>query len=385
MSLLKYNDFLLESYVINHEEASKKALLVACADIAGASIEEKESLTYFINEGYVNELFELASDINESSFAERFKELAANAKEKIKEKGKDYADKLGDKTKAALKFGGNLLAPLKLVLGKIKQIILKAWEIAKQHTKQAVEKAKEKIKEKIKPLLQDSDKRKKITEELKNLQAMASSSVKWLGGGFIDAIEKSGEKAATTDEAETYLKAFESAFYYSAAETLYEGYTLESVLEELAIFEGDHSHAKGGIHIPFISSVLSKLAHTPPFSAFHKIEDAVAAKTEKGLNAFSAFMTKVASAPGPFEFPVIAGLVGIAAGYLAESQFKKGLLDLQSVAEKSLGIAIPGFGIIIKVLKYGGLALVIHGVINEIVGGEGKEKEEEKEEKEETK
>jgi hypothetical protein len=380
MSLLTYNDFLLEGYSVHHEQESKKALLIACADVAGASIEEKESLSYFINEGYVNELFDLASDINESSFAEKFKQLAINAKEKIKEKGKDYVKKLGDKTQAALKFGGNLLAPLKMVLGKIKEVIKKAWDIAKDQTKAAVEKAKEKIREKIKPLLQDSDKRKRIIEELKNLQAMASSSVKWLGGGFIDAIEKSGEKAAITEESEDYFKAFESAFYYAAAETLYEGYTLESVLEELALFEEEHGKAKGGIHIPFISSVLSKLAHTPPFSAFHKIEDAVAAKAEKGLNAFSVFMTKVASAPGPFEFPVIAGLVGIAAGYLAETQFKKGLLDLQSVAEKSLGIVIPGFGIIIKVLKYGGLALVIHGVINEIVGGEGKEDKEEKKE-----
>ena len=370
--MLNYTDFLIETYDVQHDAKSKEAFLMACAVKGGASLEESESLQFFINEGFIDTLFETCLTLNEESFADKFKALADAAKEKIKEKGKDYIDKLGVKSQAALKFGGQILGPLKNVLGKVKEILLKVWNLATDAARSSVEKAKEKIKEKIKPYLKDSDKRKKITEEAKNLAAMGSAVAKWATGDFIGELAKGGQKAATTEESYDYFIAFESAFYYAAAETLNEGYTIDEKLIECELFESGHAEAKGGLHIPFISSIMSKLAHMPPFSVFHKIEAKVAEAADTGLERMSILATKIAGAPGPFKFPVVAGLVGIAAGYLAETAFKSGIISLQDLAAKGLGFAIPGFGIAIKFMKYGGLALAVHGVINELVGGEGK-------------
>ena len=375
--MLNYTEFIIETYDVKHTAKSKEVFLLACAEKGGASLEETESLQFFISEGLIDTLFETCLSINEESFADKFKALATAAQEKIKEKGKDYADKLGAKSQAALKFGGKLMAPLKSVLGKVKEVLLKGWNMAKDAARASVEKAKEKIKEKIQPYLKDSDKRKKITEEAKNLAAMGGAVATWATGDFVGELAKGGEKAATTEE--SYHQAFESAFYYAAAETLKENYTIDEILSECELFESDHAEAKGGLQIPFISSIMSKLAHMPPFSVFHKIEAKVASAAETGLERMSILATKIASAPGPFKFPVVAGLVGIAAGYLAESTFKKGVMDLQGLAEKGLGFAIPGFGMAIKFMKYGGLALAVYGVINELVGGDEK-KEEPKEE-----
>jgi hypothetical protein len=375
--MLNYTEFIIETYDVRHTAKSKEVFLLACAEKGGASLEESESLQFFINEGLIDTLFETCLSINEESFADKFKALAAAAQEKIKEKGKDYADKLGAKSQAALKFGGKLMAPLKSVLGKVKEVLLKAWNLAKDTARASVEKAKEKIKAKIQPYLKDSDKRKKITEEGKNLAAMGGAVAKWATGDFVGELVKGGEKAATTEE--SYIQAFESSFYYAVAETLKENYSIDDILSECELFESDHAEAKGGLQIPFISSIMSKLAHMPPFSVFHKIEAKVASAAETGLERMSILATKIASAPGPFKFPVVAGLVGIAAGYLAESTFKKGVMDLQGLAEKGLGFAIPGFGMAIKFMKYGGLALAVYGVINELVGGDEK-KEEPKEE-----
>ena len=375
--MLNYAEFIIETYDVRHTAKSKEVFLLACAEKGGASLEETESLQFFINEGLIDTLFETCLSINEESFADKFKALAAAAQEKIKEKGKDYADKLGAKSQAALKFGGKLMAPLKSVLGKVKEVLLKVWNLAKDTARASVEKAKEKIKAKIQPYLKDSDKRKKITEEGKNLAAMGGAVAKWATGDFVGELAKGGEKAATTEE--SYMQAFESSFYYAAAETLKENYSIDDILSECELFESDHAEAKGGLQIPFISSIMSKLAHMPPFSVFHKIEAKVASAAETGLERMSILATKIASAPGPFKFPVVAGLVGIAAGYLAESTFKKGVMDLQGLAEKGLGFAIPGFGMAIKFMKYGGLALAVYGVINELVGGDEK-KEEPKEE-----
>jgi hypothetical protein len=383
--MLNYTDFLIETYDVQHNAKSKEAFLMACAVKGGASLEESESLMFFINEGFVNDLFETCLSVNEESFAEKFKALAAAAKEKIKEKGKEYADKLGAKSQAALKFGGQILSPLKAVLGKIKEILAKAWEMTKDAARSSVEKAKEKIKEKIKPYLKDSDKRKKISEEIKNLSAMGTAVATWASGGFPSTLAKASQTAATTEESYDYLAAFESAFYYAAAETLNENYTIDEILAECKLFESEHGEAKGGLQIPFISSIMNKLAHMPPFSVFHKIEAKVSKAADTGLERMSILATKIAGAPGPFKFPVVAGIVGIAAGYLAETTFKSGIISLQDLAAKGLGFAIPGFGMAIKFMKYGGLALAIYGVLNELVGGEGKDKKEETEPKEETK
>ena len=85
MGILNYIEFLIETYDIDHSSKSKEVFLLACAQKAGASVEESASLSFFINEGYEKELFEIASEINEESFAEKFKNLAVIAKEKIKE------------------------------------------------------------------------------------------------------------------------------------------------------------------------------------------------------------------------------------------------------------------------------------------------------------
>jgi hypothetical protein len=371
--MLNYTNFLIETYDVQHNAKSKEAFLMACAVKGGASLEESESLLFFINEGFIDDLFETCLSLNEESFADKFKALADAAKEKIKEKGKEYADKLGAKSQAALKFGGQILGPLKNVLGKVKEILLKAWNLAKDAARASVEKAKEKIKEKIKPYIKDSDKRKKISEEAKNLAAMGSAVAKWATGDFVGELAKGGQKAATTEESYDYFAAFESSFYYAAAETLNENYTIDEILAECELFESEHAEAKGGLNIPFISSIMNKLAHMPPFSVFHKIEAKVADAADTGLERMSILATKIAGAPGPFKFPVVAGLVGIAAGYLAETTFKTGVISLQDLAAKGLGFAIPGFGMAIKFMKYGGLALAVYGVINELVGGEGKE------------
>ena len=374
MTLLGYHDFLLESYADTNIEQAKSRLLLATAKQAGASTNEMESLEFFISEGFAHALYEIATEINESSFAERFKEMAARAKERVKEKGKAALDKLGDASKAALKFGGSIMAPLKAIMKKIMEIIKAAWEKAKEAANTAVSATRDKIKEKLKPYLKGGEERKKITDEVKNLGQMSKAAAKWATDGFVSTMAKSAATAATTEESAGYMKAFECAFIEAAAILIEEGYDVSKINEELSILEGDHGHSEGGLNIPFVSSVMKKIASIPPFSSFHKIEHVVAEKVEGGLNRFSAFMTKVAGAPGPFTFPVIAGLVGIAAGYMAETGFKKSLMSL----EGALGFAIPGWGILIKTIKYTGLALAVYGVVSQMVG-QDKEEEEKKE------
>lgn len=377
MTLLSYTDFLLESYADVNVSNAKRRLLIASAKQMGASVLEMESLEFFINEGFTEELFEIAVEINEASFAERFKEMALRAKDKIKEKGKAALDKIGDAAKAAVKFGGSIMAPLKAIMSKIVDAVKKAWEKAKEAAASAVSATKEKILEKIKPMLKDGEKRKSIADEVKNINQVAKAGANWIADGFVSAMSKSAAKTATADESRGYIKSFEYAFIESAAILIENGYPISKIKEELLVLEGG---SEGGLNIPFVTTVIKKISETPPFSWFHKIEHAVADKVEGGLNRFSAFMTKVAGAPGPFTFPVLAGLVGIAAGYLAETSFKKSLISLEGILGFGTGLLIPGWGILIKVIKYTGLALAVHGVISQLVGQDKKDDKDNKDE-----
>ena len=49
--------------------------------------------------------------------------------------------------------------------------------------------------------------------------------------------------------------------------------------------------------------------------------------------------------------------------------------------EGALGFAIPGWGILIKTIKYTGLALAVYGVVSQMVG-QDKEEEEKKDDSE---
>lgn len=385
--ILNYEDFLIQESNISLEEA-KKRLLIAVAEKQGDA-EGTSALLFFINEGYVNDLFEIATSLNEASFAEKFKEMAAKAKEKVKELGKGAADKIGQGAKAALKFGGNLMSALKFVLGKIKDVLGKMWEFIKSKAQAAVAAEQDKITKELTGRLKNPEKRKTLKDEVKNLKDIGTAAAKFVGNEVVGMAAKSAETVATDESFQfaTYEQIFEASFYIAAAETLEEGYSLEEAEKELleisALYEGGDGTSAKGLHIPFIGTIMKKLASVPPFNMLHKVEALIAKGTEKGLNGFSQLATKAIGAPGPFTFPVMAGIVSIVAGYLIEQKVKHGMLDMNELLIKALGIGIPGIGVIYKFMKYGGIALATYGLVQNLLGkyeGDG-EKEEKKEEK----
>ena len=382
--ILTYEDFLLKEGHMTVEE-SKANLLMAIAERC-SSQEERDSLRYYINEGFTNDLFDIATSLEES-FAAKFKEMAAKAAERAKELGKSAKEKLSDGGKMALKFGGNIMAALKAVLGKIKAVIAKMWEFVKTKAMQVAQSEQSKLQEILDPKLKNAKTRKTLAEEAQNMGSIAKSVVKFIGTDFVEDVAKSGAAAATESvNTMTFDELFEASFYASAAHVISEGYSLDEAEKELiefnAILEGDHGDGTSAkaMHIPFISTIMKKLSSFPPFNLLHKVEAMIAKGAEKGLNAFSQFATKVADAPGPFTFPVTAGIVSIIAGYMIEQNVKNEMMDMNDVLIKALGFGVPGIGALYTFMKYGGITLASYGIIKNLLGKyeEKKEKPEEK-------
>jgi hypothetical protein len=110
----------------------------------------------------------------------------------------------------------------------------------------------------------------------------------------------------------------------------------------------------------------------PPFKYFHKIEAIVAKKVNSGLERASIFINKLGG-PGPYKFLAIGGIVGVVAGYGAETLTKEQIFAHHGTM--ILGYAIPGASILYQIIKYTGLALAVYGVINEIIGHGEKDEE----------
>jgi len=385
--MLNYNEFLLETYGQVTLEHSQKRFLLALSEQT-LQLEEQVLFKWILEEGGAPAILEVISNNNweayvlQESIMDKVKQRVEAAKEQIKDKGKKALDSMSDGTKMLLKVGGNILKPLGAVIQKIGEAVQKAWEKGKAMAQAAIEKATEKIQEKVKNLIKDGEKKKALTEELGNLTKMAADGAKFLTGGFTNSMASAGQKAATSNE--SYMHFFASAVYEQVAYSLERGMPVKELVETLsairveeitALLEGG-GHEEGGLHIPFLSTLINKIGHMPPFSYFHDLGHKAEKATNNALERASYIISKVGGA-GPYEFALIGALVGVAVGYYTEVGGKTALKAVLHGVEHALGVTIPGLGIVFSIIKYTGLALAIHGVIKAVVGQGEKEGEEE--------
>lgn len=393
MSLYSYIEFLFETYGRVEAKTAKINLLKALSREV-LSEEEQFYFSSLLQEGYQDKLIlalesndyqwlieEIAVDesLHESILA-KAKEKAAAIAAKVKEKGKEYLDKISDSSKNLLKIAGNILQPMQAIIKKIGETVKAMWEKGKAIAQAAVEKASEAIQEKVKNLIKDGDKKKSLLTELGNLKQMAGAGLTFLTGGFIQDMAKSAETAAKTDETVSYASYIEAAMINEIAEMINRGEKIEEILENLAavteseilaLFESG-GHSAGGLHIPFISTLMNKIGHTPPFSYFHALGSKAEKIANNALERASYIISKLGG-PGPFEFVIVGSLVGVAVGYYTESGAKSALKAIVGALEKALSFSVPGFGIVLNVIKYTGIALAVYGIIKAVVGQGEKE------------
>ena len=381
MTLLSYTEFLVETYHgVNLKDAKLRFLKAAAKDTM--TLDENQLFLLLLEGGCQDLILEAidsgnydtinASLLNESLLGkakERFEKL----KDDVKNKGKEAIDSMSDSSKNLLKVGGNILKPIKAIIDKMGDLIKAAWDKVKSLTQAAVEKGLPKLTAKLKGLVKDGDKKKKLMQEINDLNAMSSAGIKIITGGFTKMISGAAAKAASTDEA-IYINMLESSMIYAIAEMIDEGYGTVNLVKEAkefdySLLEGNDPN-KGGLKIPFISAIMDKISHMPPFKYFHSIEAKVAEAANNGLEKISAIIAKL-DGPGPFNFAIVGGLIGIAAGFASEQLAKGAVFGNQGAT--ILGFALPGADVIYKIIKYTGYALAIYGVIKEVIGHGDKE------------
>jgi gas vesicle protein len=379
MSLLSFNEFLYESSLIQDVDtdissAKINFLKAAAADVM--SIEERlifnlvaEDYSPILLEAIDTGNYQLINDafLNEN-FLQKAKARYDSLKDKISSKGKEALDKVSDASKNLLKIGGDILKPISQIIAKMGELIKKAWDKTQSIVQEALDNAMPELKKRLKSLVKDGNGRKNLITELINVKSMSGAGVKIIIGEYVEMLNKAADTAAKSDESNSFTNVLYCSAINAATELIQNGYGVAKIQEELKLYDEtllESEHGSGGLNIPFVSAIMKKLGNVPPFKYFHKLEATVAKTVNSGLDRASIFISKIGG-PGPYKFLVIGGLVGVVAGYKAESLTKEAIFSDHGA--KILGFVIPGASVIYSIIKYTGLALAVYGVVSEIVG-----------------
>jgi len=385
--MLNYQSFLLEEFANVQVDTYKKNLFLA---IGKQSLNESEYDVYetLVVYGNVDRLYEIVSseDANQDALLESYIEefiaeesilakslaWAERKKKQLADGGKAVLNKLGDGGRALLQAGGNILKPLQMILKKIANGVKNVWQKTLQFMKGQISK---KVEEELMPRVNAKfkDDPSKFMEELKSIKEIGAWGVKYCTGGITGDLAKAADKAGKAEESLENIKltSFSNileASMYSALTQMIERKetTVEETIEELSKIEkleegGGESDTK---KIPFISTLMDKIGHTPPFSWFHKMGEVIGDRANDRMSNISAFISKYLGAPGPFTYAAIGGIVAAIAGYLLEDAAKAAI---KKALHLLIGTFAPWLKAIFTIIKWTGIALLAYGLIKAII------------------
>lgn len=397
--MLNYNSFLVQEFASVQLGTYKRNMFLALGKqrLDSEDYEIYEALVVY---GDVDRLYEIINSeednmdpliesyiydyfLNEESLLQKGINWFKRKKEQIQKGGKEVLQKLGDGAKALIKMGGDLLKPVKAMLQKLVAWAKNAWSTIIAKAKARI---KEKVQEELKPRINSLLKNKPdaVAEEVGYMKDLGSWAASYFTGGIKGTIVQSAQAAAKSNESveePNVLDSFEitlEASAYAAITHMIErdGVLIEEMEAGMAEWEkgqletedvneggGEGKSNEKYRKIPFLSTLMDKIGHMPPFKWFHKMGEFIKGKFNNMLTGVSAFLAERFGAPGPFEFMVCGGIVGAVAGYMLESKTKsavKGLLI------KLIGHLAPWMYAIFTVIKWTGAALLAYGLIKEL-------------------
>lgn len=288
-----------------------------------------------VNEGIFDTAFVDGEDLNEESIMAKMKDKFANAVNIVKQKGKEA---LTDTQETILQLGGKIANVVKLLVSKLAEWVKSALSATQSAFKNAVAASRDKIADKV----ENIDDKHLLIDEVKKLKAISVSTVKWLQGGLVNQTAKAADIASKEDSSN---EAFEIAL-------------LESINESIKNGELDFTDILESGGIPFVSAIAHKMHHVPPFNLLDKVKQAAEKVAGGALNRFSVYATKLAGAPGPYEFVAMAAIIGI----IAEVQVK-------GIAKHAILAAVPGLGTILSIISNVAMALAVIGIVEALIKG----------------
>ena len=334
--ILSYNDYQTNKQLV---EARQQLLINIFNQFEDIKPVINEAIA-IVEAGVFDMVFESEELLSEETLVQRMKQKFDQAVQTAKTKGKEA---LTDTQQKIIQLGGSIGNIIKLMVQKLKEWVSNTFAAAKQAYQNAAQSKAGEIKKK----LSNSKDQKLLVKEVKQLKQVGAAFTQWLTAGFV--------KDTTAGAAEVAKEDVKEAFELALIEAINEAVVTGQVDFTDMLAEGE-----GGI--PFVSTIAHKLHHVPPFNLLDKVKQAAEKVSGGALNRLSFYATKLAGAPGPYEFVALASLIGI----VAEVQFK-------GVAKHAILSAVPGLGIIASLISNVAMALAVIAIIETLMKKEGED------------
>lgn len=353
MRIPSYEEYILNENIKAFEKFMsldvKRKLFESLAICPYLTAEERLFSELVVESNQIDFFFE--GKLNEESIADKLKAKAAAAMQVVKDKGKKY---LSDTQEVILKIGGNISGMISKIMSVVKSFLTKAWQWIQKQVESGYAKSKESITKAAKGKFKG--KADVAKDEVKNLGSMAKATAAWCTGGVLGDMEKGMNDAGKIDE--SFVSIIEKGLYLAASELILED---ESFVEFLK--SEDINESEGGVKIPFLSALAHKLAEVQPFKALHSIEHAAGDAANSGLSKISSVLSKVANAPGPFEFTIVGAVFALVTGYAIKAGVKSIVSEIGASAFGAMVVGlIPGIGVILMCMKYAAKGIWCVGV-----------------------
>lgn len=224
---------------------------------------------------------------------------------------------LSEEQRRVVQLSESAVGTVREIVARITKWVSDTFAAARARVARAVENQRAHIVD----LVRKSNK-KLIVEEVSHLRKITASMVEWMRAGLAREVSAGSARLATAEEG------------------------VGAAIAAALVSEG------AALEVPFASAVARRLYKVPPFNILHRVGDGAEAVAAGALNRFSYYATKLADAPGPYEFVALSAVIGA----LAE-------VGVKAVAQDALVAAIPGIGTLVAVIAGVALGLAVVGVV----------------------
>lgn len=310
--MISFEEYVEKCNVEERLKTARLCLLLAVNEKLKA--DERLLINLIIEQDLINETYTL----NEESLGDRINKKIENAKETIKQKGKNALSKGQE---FLVKMGNNIKNYISNLIKIIKKKLAESIKKMRNHVRKAIMASK-----KLKDAIRNTEMVKALEVEMKNFKDMYKKGMQWVKNDPIAAMQKSFFNKAKLDE---HLE-------IEVLNLLTESVS-KNKIEISKLVEQDE---KGQPKIPFLTGLVNSLRKIPPFKQLWDFGLYAEKMADTALEKASVFLNKTAGAGGPYDFKELSFLIG---------------LGIEVVARKTIQYAIvlliPPMAFIISIIS----------------------------------
>lgn len=298
--MISFEEYLEECNIEERLKTARLGLLLAVNEKLKG--DERLLIKLIIEQDLINETYTL----NEESLGDRINKKIQNAKETLKQKGKNALSKAQT---FLVKMGNNIKSYISNLIKIIKKEMGEALGKIRKHVRKAIMASN-----KVKDAIRNTEMVKALEVEMKNFRDMYKKGMQWVKNDPLAAMQKAFFNKAKMEE----------QLEIEVLNLLTEAVS-KNEIEISTLVEQDE---KGQPKIPFLTGLVNSLRKIPPFKQLWDFGLYAEKMADNALEKASIFLNKTAGAGGPYNFKELSFIIGLGIEVVMRKTIQYGIVLL---------------------------------------------------------